>query len=298
MPSSTIPTSFLSLPDVIRERIYHYVLTIDVPSSSPWITPLPPSRRTAHYLPNVPAKPDADLVHVSKRVRKKRRRRLRAWEQVKESMRAPTPPSSLAIIETCRTILLEAFHIWYKHNTFNFRRADDLYAFLASISRARAIEVRSIRLDLPPRDWADAKAKNALRGLVRLERLVFVYTDLLRVYHARDSLKTIGFPKIISQLRGLREVTFMDPNSSELVQEWVDRGFPAGFPAGMSEGVRLRMEELGRKMVAEGEKPRLPAPPMVDLFARLKVKDQSKKDTASWAWKENLSYAPEVDGAS
>ncbi|KAI4092595.1 MAG: hypothetical protein LQ344_003441 [Seirophora lacunosa] len=293
LPSSTISPPFLSLPDVIRERIYRYVLIIDVHPSSPWITPLPSYRQTARYLPNVPPKPDDNLDNVSKRVRKKRRRRLRAWEQVKETMRAPIPPSSLALLETCRTILLEAFHIWYKHNAFNFRRAEDVYAFLTSISRARAIEVRSIRLDLPCPDWDHAKAAYALKGLIRLERLVFVYNEVLRTYHVTDNWNGIGCPKIISQLRGLQEVTFVDPDHGRWTYELLGRGLRLG----MSEGVRLRMEVLRGKMMAEGKKPR-PAPPMVDLFGRLKVKDQSAKDTATWAWEENLSYAPEVHGDS
>lgn len=57
MPSSVSfttsdPRPFLSLPDVIRERIYFFVLTPDLDPRTPWITPLPILRHTPKKLPS------------------------------------------------------------------------------------------------------------------------------------------------------------------------------------------------------------------------------------------------------
>ncbi len=259
-PESNDPNlrSFLTLPDVIRERIYYFTLVVEEVDPrgefDPWVTPLPPSRRIPKHLPGLPPKPDSTLENVSKRVRKKRRRRLRAWEQRKrdittQAQGAAASPRSLALLQTCRTILLEAFHIWYKYNTLNFCHSDDLYDFLVAIGRARANEIRSIRLDLPSSEWDySPKAKYALEGLVKLESLTFIYNDMLSSYIGLHSVHNIGYPKIISQLRGLKEVKFKDPETDDGQKRlWEARGYKMG----MSVGVRARMEELGGKMIGK-----------------------------------------------
>ncbi|KAI4132646.1 MAG: hypothetical protein LQ338_000586 [Usnochroma carphineum] len=287
-PASTLSSSppFLSLPDVIRERIYFFVLTVDVDPCAPWVAPLPIDRHLPRSLPGLPPKPDGDLEDVSKAVRKKRRRKIRAWEQIRQEMtvavQAARPHSCLAILATCRTILVEAFHIWYKSNTLSFHRSEDVYDFLVSISRARANEIRSVRLNLASQDWRDAKAKFALKGLVKLEKVIFVYNDYSSPH--TTNVNFIGCPKIISQLRGLQQVTFLDPENTTLNNY--------GLKFGMSDSVKSRMDELRQEMLTKGKRPRC-APPMVDLFGRLKVKDHSKKDSAGWGWEEDLAYAPE-----
>ncbi|KAL8722971.1 MAG: hypothetical protein Q9225_000664 [Loekoesia sp. 1 TL-2023] len=289
-PPSQAPTSktstarpFLSLPDVIRERIYFFVLTVDVDPRTPWITPLPSSRYTPKHLPLYPPEPDCNLHNVSGSVRKKRRRRMRAWEI---AARAAAPASCLAILVTCRTILLEAFHLWYRNNTLNFAASEDLRDFLASIGPVRANEIRSIRLDLPALDWDDPKAGYGLGRLLGLEKLIFVYND----YSPGDTKpKNIPYPKIISRLRGLQQVAFVDPEDPKpMPMLW-------GLHYGMTKCVRIRMDELREKMVAKRKKPRC-APPMVDLFNRLRIVDQKRKGTDAWEWEEGLSYAPEIDG--
>ncbi|KAI4261412.1 MAG: hypothetical protein L6R42_003388 [Xanthoria sp. 1 TBL-2021] len=275
---------FLSLPDVIRERIYHFVLTIDVNPTAPWITPLPTLRRL--HLPALPPEPNRDLLMASKSVRKKRRRKIRQFESIKmeRAIAAQTAPHScLAILATCRTILLEAFHLWYKNNTFNFARSQDVVAFLTSISRVRANEIRAVRLDLPWEDYHDLRAGQALRRLLRLETVIFVYRG--------DSFnwispKYISYPRIISHLQGLREATFVDPPSSGTSVPGVEQG--------MGTCHRSRTDQLREKMMAKRKHPR-PAPPMMDLFSRLRNLDQSKKDCARWKWHENSAYAPEID---
>lgn len=288
------PRPFLSLPDVIRERIYYYVLLVEVDLLAPWVTPLPTFKQTPRCLPGLPPEPDRNLDGVSKRVRKKRRRRTRAWEQIKQDItvqvQAAAPPSCLALLETCRTILLEAFHLWYKYNTLNFTSSENLYSFLVSVGRARANEIRSIRLDLPAREWDDPKARRALGRLLRLGKLIFIYNNISPLYDIHSNISCIGYPKIINQLKGLQDVTFADPEQDRYrARQW------GGLKFGMTEGVRRRMEQLREKMMEERKKA-MPPSPMVDLFSRLKPKDQVRNDTVCWGWEGGLSYAPEADG--
>ena len=280
---------FLSLPDVIRERIYFFVLTVNVDARTPWITPLPSSRHIPKHVPDLPPKPDCNLENVSKSVRKKRRRRMRAFERTKQqaivAARAAAPSSCLAILATCRTILLEAFHLWYRTNTLNFCRSKDVYSFLASIGSARANEIRSIRLDIPGQEWDDGKATYALQRLRGLEKIIFIYNDFnTRLVAPRH----ISFPRIISHLRGLQQVTFADPENPKIYY---------GHPEGMTECVKARMEELGRKMTTKPKKPK-PAPPMIDLFNRLRIVEQQRRGDADCNWEEGLSYAPDLNSES
>ncbi|KAL8873657.1 MAG: hypothetical protein Q9174_000911 [Haloplaca sp. 1 TL-2023] len=283
--STTRP--FLSLPDVIRERIYFFVLTPELDPQTPWITPLPILRHTPKELPLLPPAPDCSLDSVSKSVRKKRRRRMRAYEKVKSdailAVQKAAPDTCLAILATCRTILLEAFHIWYKHNTLNFTRAEDLIAFLLSLGRARQNEIRSIRLDLPELEWDNNKAGFALGRLLRLESLIFVYNGFSASWmtHTRH----IGFPKIINSLRGLRHVTFVNPDNPIIDV--------IGYTQGMSASVRSRMEQLRQALMSPPKRPKQ-APPMIDLLNSLRFKDQRANDAKQWVWNECLSYAPDV----
>ncbi|KAI4108409.1 MAG: hypothetical protein LQ339_002311 [Xanthoria mediterranea] len=275
---------FLSLPDVIRERIYDFVLTIDVDPTAPWITPLPTPRRL--HLPVLPREPNRDLLMASKSVRKKRRRKISQFESV-ETERAmilrAAPHSCLAILATCRTILLEAFHIWYKNNTFNFARSWDVFSFLTSINSVRPNEIRAVRLDLLWEDYDDSKAGQALRRLLRLETVIFVY----RSHSFNPSgLQLISYPRIMSHLQGLRDVTFVDPPSSGRSVQ--------GMVWGMGKSHRLKLDQLREKMMVTKKNTRR-VPPMMDLFSRLRQLNQSESDCACWKWNEDSAYAPEID---
>ena len=109
-------------------------------------------------------------------------RQFESIENERAAIAHAAPRGCLAILATCRTILLEAFHTWYKNNTFNFARSQDIVSFLTSISGARANEIRAVRLDLSWEDWNDGKAGHALSRLRRLESLVFVYNNRLCRY--------------------------------------------------------------------------------------------------------------------
>ncbi|KAL8683884.1 MAG: hypothetical protein Q9186_000227 [Xanthomendoza sp. 1 TL-2023] len=281
-PSPPIGRPFLSLPDVIRERIYHFLLTVDVDPSSPWITPLPISRHLEH--PSLPREPNRELAMVSKSVRKKRRRIIRAYEQV-EKERADivhaAPHSCLAILATCRTVLLEAFHLWYKNNTLNFFHAQDLIDFNRSIGRVRAHEIRSVRLELPIQESDDPKAGQVLDHMLRLENVTFVFDEL---YFNYISPNWFSCPKVMSRLRGLREVSFVFP--------WT-RVTKHGSEYCISSCQRYLMDRMREKMMSKRKHPR-PLPPMVDLFGPLKKAKQDKEDRANWKWEEDSAYAPEV----
>ncbi|KAL8643208.1 MAG: hypothetical protein Q9228_000194 [Teloschistes exilis] len=285
--SSSAARPFLSLPDVIRERIYFFVLGPDNDSQTSWITPLPAFRHIPKNLA-LPPEPIHDLSSVSKSVRKKRRRKLRAYDKVRDeaiaAARRGAPDTCLAILATCRTILLEAWHIFYGCNTFKFSLAQDLTQFLQSIGSVRANEIRSVRLDFPPEDWDDVKAKHALGRLQRLESLEFVYNAYLSPFPISKNF--ISLPKIISQLRGLQNVSFVNPENPKTDV--------LGWKQGMPESVSERMDELKSRMTGKAKRPRA-LPPMMDLFGRLKTREQQERSSIVWKWEEALSYAPDLD---
>ncbi|KAL8951713.1 MAG: hypothetical protein Q9222_002326 [Ikaeria aurantiellina] len=273
-PNEPAQRQFLSLPDVIRERIYFFVLVVDVDPVSPWITPLPIFQHKSKLFPNLPKDAERDVKTVLPE-----HQRTRA---VRAAVRA-SPDTCLAILATCRTILLESFHLWYKHNLLNFSSAKDLYTFLRSISRARANEIRSIRLDLPAEDFDHGKCGFALSRLLALENLTFVWNDYKPYWLLNASL--MPYPKVISNLRGLQKVNFVDPVNP--------KSNAVGQEQGLVELVKQRMDGLGEKMTTERKHPKA-VPPVMDLFSRRKVKDQTRKDHALWTWQERTAYAPEI----
>ncbi|KAL8710061.1 MAG: hypothetical protein Q9220_005332 [cf. Caloplaca sp. 1 TL-2023] len=268
------PRPFLSLPDVIRERICYFVLVVKVDPVSPWITPLPLFQHKSTLFPDA----GSDLKSVESEHQRA--------EAVQATVRA-APDSSLAILATCRTILLESFHLWYKYNLLNFSSAKDLCEFLYSVSRARANEIRSIRLDLPEEDFNHGKCAFALSRLLALENLTFVWNDYKPYWLLNASL--MPYPKAISNLRGLRTVTFVDPVNP--------KPNAIGQEQGMVDSVKKRMHGLGVKMMTKRKHPKA-LPPMMDLFSRLKTEDQTKKDRALWNWQEKTAYAPEMNAES
>lgn len=277
-PTTTLALPFISIPDVVRERIYAYVLTVNVPESAPWISPLPALTHARNkFLVTLSKLPPISEPHVTRR--KNRRKKEAALRRKKEALRArkeeeafynagpPTAPSCLAILATCRQILLEAFHMWYQHNTLNFTRSGDLYTFVLSIGPIRANEIRSIRLDnLPQQDYYNSQAKYALGRLLRLERLVIAQNlEGQGIYPNYYVL-----PKLVKDLRGLKEVEVVVPRQHSdvvLVSTWI--------------------EDIKEKLMRPHVGSRKP-PDMMDLFSRLKV------ETKKTEWDENSAYAPDV----
>lgn len=278
-PTSSGVHPFLSIPDVVRERIYAYVLTVDVYDSSPWITPLPAlshsHNKALAILPTIDNTiPFSELTAKRKRDRLRKEETLRIREsEALANLEPPVASSCLAILATCRTILLEAFHLWYQNNTLNFTRSEDIYTFLISIGSVRANEIRSLRFDLALDDWTNPKAKFALGRLLKLERL----TVVRRVDVLKDGTwfeHNYQLPGLVMGLRGLREVEVVTCGESS------ERTFKA------IEGLKkslMRPRKLTRK-----------PPRMVDLFGKLKKGKETVSRQSEQEMDEVNGYAPDM----
>ena len=240
---------------MIRERIYAYVLTVDVPDAAPWISPLPALSHARNKILSTLSKHE-EPIPIDRLTAKRKKDRLRKEadhaareKEALDNIQLPAASSCLAILATCRQILLEAFHLWYKHNTLNFRRSEDLYTFLLSIGSVRANEIRSLRLDLPREDWYHPQAKFALGRLLRLENLMIAST--------RDShlmaFSSSWVPRLVKDLRGLKDVQVVT-SEGRSDMKWEMKG-------------KLMSPRLGTRK----------APEMVDLFGRLRMKQNRKR---------------------
>lgn len=173
----------------------------------------------------------------------------------------PARSSCLAILATCRQILLEAFHVFYKSNNFNFNHPDHLYDFLRAIGSIRANEIRSIRCSFRLAASENTAARYALSKLMRLEKLSFHFdkkkpvdgdsTDWRDYIISRDFCSAKEFAKI----HGLREVNFIMMNDTEL-----DRTD------------KEKMEMYRDRMTKPNPKRNKVMPEIVDLFVGLKMR--------------------------
>ena len=219
---ASMPRPFLTLPSEIRERIYAYVLTVNVDNAEPWITPLS--------------------------------QELRAM---------PGTISCLEILGTCRQILREAFHIYYKMNTFNFNHPDHLHDFLRAIGSVRANEIRSIRCSFRLAVRENTVARYALSRLMRLEKLAFQYNaerpDDHNIPHWQNIIIQQDFcsAKEFAKISGLHEVIFIMMNDDEPGRLDIER-----------------METYRDRMIKLSPKRQKPPPHTVDLFAGLKRRKQ------------------------
>ena len=208
------PRTFLSLPGEIRDRIYSFVLTVNVPDSSPWVTV---------------QKDEPLLLHQNH--------------------------SCLAILVTCQQVLSEAFHLYYRNNTFNFLGATDLYHFMRAIGPARRNEIRSIWCGFALAEELEAESRATLFQLRRLQSLSFeyaVYDPEWRCLRCRDG--------VFARFKGLREVDFVIRH---------------GEPQQVHKDQMLHFREMLTR-------PRAPwkLPEYVDLFMLLKVRRQRGSATS------------------
>ena len=156
------------------------------------------------------------------------------------------PASCLAILATCRQLLLESFHIYYSQNMLNFKSASDLYGFMTSVSYARRAEIISVRCSFSLASKGLARERVTLRRLPRLRKLAFILpvSDGEPWNHCRTAF---------AKFSGVSEVT--------IIQD----GTPSTWPISVRE-----------KYIKQLTKPRPPGehrlPPIVDLFARLKTR--------------------------
>lgn len=130
-------TNLGRLPGEIREMIYEYLLVA------------PPSQSTIYLRVPLIAAINSDLTPVQ-----------RATVVTDPKAASTGPPdlapvqhvrparvSYLAILQTCRQINREAYHIFYARNSFHFPNAEYLIAFLRGIGHVRRAELTSLHLE-------------------------------------------------------------------------------------------------------------------------------------------------------
>ena len=274
---------FLSIPDVVRERIYAYVLTVNVPESSPWITPLPAIEHIRNNFTALASLPAADAIPVpvaeltAQRSKENDLDSRRIEEAVDKVQLPATSSSCLAILATCRTILIEAFHLWYQNNTLNFTSSKNIYSFLMSIGSVRANEIRSLRFDLAVNDWDNAKAQFGLSRLMKLERLTVVrnFDDSVNGYNYYTYGSYHRLPSLTNGLRGLKEVNVVSYGSDpEFISKRIEQ----------SKEALMRPRKKTRKL-----------PTMVDLFGRLKHGKEAANRQSKQKLDDANDYAPDLE---
>jgi hypothetical protein len=111
----------------------------------------------------------------------------------------PVPYPCLALLETCRQIFYESWHLFYQLNTLCLLSASSLFCFLDDIGTARRNQIVSIRCNFDlaafhhPRigNGLPNSARRKLRMCTRLKALHFVIDD--KPYgHARRPFRRFG----------------------------------------------------------------------------------------------------------
>ncbi len=172
----------------------------------------------------------------------------------------PEKSSCLAILATCRQILLEAFHAFYASNNFNFNHPNHLYDFLRAIGPVRANQIRSIRCSFRLAASENTAVRYALSRLTRLEKLSFHFDKEQPVDNDTgwgDYIISQDFcpAKEFAKFHRLRDVNFIMMNDIEL-----DRTD------------KERMEMYRDRLTKPNLKKNKAMPEMVDLFVGLKMR--------------------------
>lgn len=172
----------------------------------------------------------------------------------------PEKFSCLAILATCRQILLEAFHAFYASNNFNFNHPNHLYDFLRAIGPVRANQIRSIRCSFRLAASENTAVRYALSRLTRLEKLSFHFDKEQPVDNDTgwgDYIISQDFcpAKEFAKFHRLRDVNFIMMNDIEL-----DRTD------------KERMEMYRDRLTKPNLKKNKAMPEMVDLFVGLKMR--------------------------
>lgn len=88
--------------------------------------------------------------------------------------------SVLAVLETCRQVFVEAWHLYYQQNMLCLEDAAQLFLFLRDIGVARRNQIVAIKCDfdlvanLTVSDMRTREARNLLQTCVGLKRLHFI----------------------------------------------------------------------------------------------------------------------------
>lgn len=157
---------FGRLPGEIRQMIYECVLV--APPSQPTIYLRVPV--TTATVPDIASAEGNSITMASE------------TGSTEPSLLTPThrKNSYVAILQTCRQIYHEAFHIFYARNSFHFPNAPDLIAFLRGIGPLRRAELTSLHIEglvidrLPGRDFLHRRCLRRNISLAGEERLAAI----------------------------------------------------------------------------------------------------------------------------
>lgn len=118
--------------------------------------------------------------------------------------RPSSTPLRLAILQTCRQIYREAYHIYYACHTFEFRYTEDLRLFLKEVGKRRRREITSLGIDISDMSDMRRPAVVSLLGeCVKLRHLQLVCGSSLPQYP--DSRHILCL-RALGGLRGLERV--------------------------------------------------------------------------------------------
>ena len=135
-----MPNSFLNLPREIRDIIYEYALI----SRTGYITPIPDkSSRSPRF-----------SVHTA--------RELEPAAHSNEIILSDDNTLSLSLPRTCRQIYEETSGLFWSNNTFLFPDLPTLTRTLKSMGQIPSRQIRSISVNLHPRDWRAIRKALAL----------------------------------------------------------------------------------------------------------------------------------------
>lgn len=118
----------------------------------------------------------------------------------------PAEQFPLNVLETCRQVFEESFHIYYNANTFIFNCVNDLHDFLKRIGPRRRREICSLAADLS--QLVGRRAKAVAKLLKQCVNLKYLYIICLPAW----PFTRLSQPSLIQlgTLRGLKEVRLPD----------------------------------------------------------------------------------------
>ncbi|MCJ1247760.1 hypothetical protein MMC30_004975 [Trapelia coarctata] len=107
----------------------------------------------------------------------------------------------LFLLETCKQIYFEAYHMYYKYNMLAFPSTANLYSFLLGIGHARRQQITQIHVRW---GWEpDGLAKEAFRLLRACGRLLVLYLTLTDMSNSRYLPTTAA---ALREVRGLKSI--------------------------------------------------------------------------------------------
>lgn len=139
-PALITPPSLLSFPKEVLQKIYEYVLTVNVEDSKPYVV-------IRHH------------------------RCETCSSRTMECTR--TTHSCLELLCCCRRILFDAFHIFYRQNTLEFSTAAELRQFCYAVSTAKRNEITSVRCAFDLAEHPSDPVRWYLQKCRSLEKLQF-----------------------------------------------------------------------------------------------------------------------------